>query len=128
MSAMPRLLLVEDNPELAENLADILREEGLSPEVVHSAEQALVLLRESKFDLIISDLRLPARSGVDLLQSLRALGLQTPLILMSAFADPAARGRAECMGAAAVLVKPFYCGALLSLVSTLTQDAHTAVV
>jgi DNA-binding response OmpR family regulator len=123
---MPHLLLVEDSPELAENLADILREAGLTPEVVHSAEQALDQLRARTFDLIISDLRLPARSGVDLLQSLRALGLQTPLILMSAFADSAAQACAQRLGVAAVLAKPFDCEALLSLVFSLTTRPVTS--
>lgn len=123
---MRHLLLVEDSVELAENLAEILREADFDTRIVHSAEQALGALDDGGFDGIISDLRLPRKTGVELLQHVRARGLDTPVILMSAFADEHAQTAARLLGALAVLVKPFDCARLLRLLSSLpeTQDGH----
>lgn len=116
---MLHLLVVEDSVELADNLAEILQGAGFSTGVVHSAEQALAAVLDEHFDAIVSDLRLPHMSGVELLQHLRSAGRSTPLILMSAFADERAQATARGLGAAAVLIKPFDCGALLALLASL---------
>lgn len=120
---MRHLLVVEDSVELAENLAEVLQEAGFSAGVVHSAEQALAAVQNHEFDAIVSDLRLPHMSGVDLLRQLRSAGNSTPLVLMSAFADERAQAAARGLGAVAVLVKPFDCAALVTLLSTLTAPA-----
>jgi DNA-binding response OmpR family regulator len=118
---MRHLLLVEDSVELAENLAEILRDADFETRVVHSAEQALSALDGAGFDGIISDLRLPRKTGVELLQNVRERGLDTPVILMSAFADEPAQTAARRLGALALLVKPFDCSRLLRLLSTLPE-------
>jgi two-component system, OmpR family, response regulator ArlR len=113
-----RLLLIEDSLELAENLAEILSEANFETEMVHSAEQALSALERKQFDGIVSDLLLPNKNGVELLQTLRERGLSTPVILMSAFADEKAQAAARRFGALALLVKPFDCARLLSLLES----------
>lgn len=119
---MRHLLLVEDSPELAENLAEILRGAEFETRVVHSAEQALGALDSDGFDGIISDLRLPRKTGVELLQTVRDRGLSTPVILMSAFADEQSQAAARRLGALAILVKPFDCRRLLLLLSSLPES------
>jgi DNA-binding response OmpR family regulator len=117
-----RVLLVEDSVELAENLAEIVGAANFDAQVVHSAESALSLLAHTHFDIILSDLRLPNGSGVEMLRSLRALGNQTPVILMSAFADEAARSAALELGVRSILVKPVECGRLLSELEAVPQN------
>ncbi len=109
------VLLVEDSEELADNLAEILRAADFETKVVHSAEQALGVLSSQAFDSIVSDLRLPKKTGVELLACLREQGLKTPVILMSAFADEQARATAHRLGAVALLDKPFNCARLVAL-------------
>ncbi len=116
---MRRLLLVEDSVELAENLAEIVSEADFEAQVVHSAEQALGALTGGEFDVILSDLRLPKQSGVELVQNLRNGGDQTPVILMSAFADEAAQAAARRLGVVSILVKPIDCTRLLSVLTAL---------
>jgi DNA-binding response OmpR family regulator len=126
---MRHLLLVEDSLELADNLAEILRGADFETQVVHSAEQALGALDGNGFDGIISDLLLPNKNGVELLQTLRERGLTTPVILMSAFVDEKAQAAARRFGALALLVKPFDCRRLLSLLASLSvipASAETA--
>jgi DNA-binding response OmpR family regulator len=112
---MRHVLLVEDSEELADNLAEVLRDAHFEPKVVHSAEQALGVLAVQVFDGIVSDLRLPKKTGVELLASVREQGLTTPVILMSAFADEQARAAAQRLGAVALLDKPFNCARLIAL-------------
>lgn len=109
------VLVVEDSEELADNLAELLREADFETQVAHSAEQALGLLASRAFDGIVSDLRLPKKTGVELLACVRERGLSTPVILMSAFADDQARLAARRLGALALLDKPFSCARLVAL-------------
>lgn len=119
-----RLLLVEDSVELAENLAELVLDAGFDAEVVHSAEHALNVLSGQHFDLILSDLRLPQQSGVDLVRDLRARGNQTPVILMSAFADLAAQATARKLGVHSILAKPVDCARLLIELANVPQNAQ----
>lgn len=113
--SLRHVLLVEDSEELADNLAEILRDAQFETQVVHSAEQALGALSSRVFDGIVSDLRLPRKTGVELLACVREQGLTTPVILMSAFADEQARVAAARLGAVALLDKPFNCARLVAL-------------
>lgn len=112
---MRYVLLVEDSEELADNLAEVLRDANFETKVVSSAEQALGALASQAFDGIVSDLRLPLKTGVELLACVRERGLATPVILMSAFADDHTRAAAQRLGAVALLDKPFSCAHLVAL-------------
>lgn len=122
-SMIRHVLVVEDSEELADNLAELLREADFETQVAHSAEQALGLLALRPFDGIVSDLRLPKKTGVDLLASVRERGLKTPVILMSAFADDQARLAARRLGALALLDKPFNCARLVALLDRSCRHA-----
>lgn len=122
-SMIRHVLVVEDSEELADNLAELLREADFETQVAHSAEQALGLLALRPFDGIVSDLRLPRKTGVDLLASVRERGLKTPVILMSAFADDQARLAARRLGALALLDKPFNCARLVALLDRSCRHA-----
>lgn len=119
------MLLVEDSPELADNLAELVAEANFDAQVVHSAEAALGALTHAHFDVVLSDLRLPSQSGVDLIRALRESGNGTPVILMSAFADDAAQAKARKLGVVAILVKPVDCAGLLGALATLPSSAQS---
>lgn len=118
---MRRLLLVEDSVELADNLAELVSEANFEARVVHSAEEATLVLAHEKFDVVLSDLRLPNQSGVELARLLRHRGVDVPIILMSAFASETARAAAQQLGVISVLVKPVDCAHLLAVLGSLPE-------
>ncbi len=113
---MTRVLLVEDNAELAENLIEILGAEGQEAIWVETAEEALAAVREEAFAGILTDLRLPGISGLEMLAQLRRTGDATPLVLMTAYADARATQEAEELGALDVMFKPVDLAQLASVV------------
>ena len=94
-------------------VADALRKDGY--EVEEESQGSTVLRRllnvEAPFDLIVSDVRMPGCSGLDILDALRRSGSRTPVIIMSAFGDEPTRTQAEGLGAV-FFDKPFRLGDL----------------
>jgi len=122
VNARGRILIVDDHVDLAENLAEILGLNGHQCQIVDSAERALAALHEGAFAGVITDLRLPGLSGLDLLDRLRDEGNSTPLILISAFASDAVVARAQAAGALGVLDKPVDLERLQRLVAQVSSS------
>ena len=101
-----RMLLVEDNDELAGTIVDRLRAEGHSVDRECDGAQAEALLSHAAFDLILLDVNLPGRSGVDVLRALRARGDATPVILLTAMGEVDQRVHGLDAGADDYMVKP----------------------
>lgn len=125
---MSTILIVEDNPDLAENLSEALHALGHETQVVTNAEEALKLARSQRFSGILTDLRLPGKSGLELLRELRTLRDPTPLILMTAFADSSDTERAQELGALDVMFKPFRMNDLFALIQELESTAPSVLV
>ncbi|MBN9077192.1 MAG: DNA-binding response regulator [Rhizobiales bacterium 65-79] len=102
-----RLLLVEDNLELADWLARTLRQAQYAVDVVHDGEDAEHALAFGEHALVILDLSLPRRGGLDVLKSLRARGNTVPVIVLTANASLDGRVRGLDAGADDYLAKPF---------------------
>ena len=102
-----RLLLVEDNRDLALWLAKTLRAGAYVVDVAHNGEEADHLLRLAAFDLAILDLALPKLDGHGVLNRLRARGSTIPVILLTANASLNGRVAGLDAGADDYLVKPF---------------------
>lgn len=102
-----RLLLVEDNLELADWLARTLRQAQYAVDVVHDGEDAAHALAFGEHALVILDLSLPRRGGLDVLKSLRARGNTVPVIVLTANASLDGRVRGLDAGADDYLAKPF---------------------
>jgi len=101
-----RMLLVEDNDELAETIIDRLRAEGHSVDRERDGNEANELLRHFKFDLVLLDVNLPGRSGYDILRSLRARTDDTPVIMLTARSQIDDRVTGLDAGADDYMVKP----------------------
>jgi DNA-binding NtrC family response regulator len=109
-----RILLAEDDDELRWALTDLLRTEGYEVVAVadgralfeHLGAAMLLERRDHPADVIVSDVRMPGLTGMELLESVRSRGWPTPVVLMSAFGDDDIRRRADALGAAAFLDKP----------------------
>ena len=110
-----RILIVEDNLEFADNLAEILRGEGYDVQCAPSAEQALQFADRSDFDGVVTDIRLPAMSGLELIAELARLKPALPVVVISALCEPSLAERATRAGARSCLAKPIKIKTLLSV-------------
>ena len=112
------VLIVDDNLDLAENLREILEDEGHRAEVAGGGAEALARLESGDpVDLILTDLRMPGMNGVQMLRAVKARWPQTPVVVMTAFSRDALLDEAEAGGALDVLAKPVDLGALTTFVS-----------
>lgn len=101
-----RMLLIEDNDDLAETIMDRLRAEGHSVDRERDGEEANALLRHAGFDIILLDVNLPGRSGYEVLRSLRARGDDTPVMILTARSQIDDRVIGLDAGADDYMVKP----------------------
>ncbi|WP_296264313.1 sigma-54-dependent transcriptional regulator [Pseudomonas sp. UBA6562] len=111
-----KVLLVEDDRNLRQALADTLELGGFAWRAVGSAELALQAVGEEAFSLVVSDVNMPGMDGHQLLGELRQRQPQLPVLLMTAHAAVESAVQAMRQGAVDYLVKPFEPRALLSLV------------
>jgi len=111
---MPRLLLVEDDPDLAALLEGLLGEEGYDVAVARDGQRGLHLGLTQSFDVIVLDRGLPAIEGLDLLGRLRGKGITTPVLVLSARGNPADRVEGLDAGAEDYVSKPFDVDELLA--------------
>jgi len=104
---MARILLVEDEAPLARALATSLRLAGHSVDVAHDGESAITLALEEPFALISLDVGLPDMSGFDVLRTIRARGIVTPVLILTARDGLDDRIAGLDLGADDYLLKPF---------------------
>jgi two-component system response regulator QseB len=102
-----RVLVVEDDRMIAQGLHTALRQDGYTVDGVSDGRSADEALRSSRFDLVLLDLGLPARSGLEVLRGLRGRGDATPVIIVTARDDIRDRIEGLDAGADDYIVKPF---------------------
>jgi len=104
---VPRILIVEDEPDIALGLGDDLSLEGYAVEIVTDGESASRRGREPGWDLIVLDVMLPRKDGFDVCRDLRRAGVPTPIILLTAKTQEAEKILGLELGADDYLSKPF---------------------
>jgi DNA-binding NtrC family response regulator len=107
VTATQRILVVDDEAPLLMTLVANLELEGFDVMEAHSAERALELAGQHQFDMVLSDVRMPGMSGVDLCHELHRRHPGLPVILMTAFTVEGVLRDAVDQGALMVLPKPF---------------------
>ncbi|MDL2398794.1 response regulator transcription factor [Rhizobium mayense] len=107
MLESPVIAIVEDDDAMREALSDLLQVLGLPCRTFDRAESFLAAHELSAFGCLVSDVRLPGISGLDLLQRLKERGSTMPVIIVTSYADPGIQSRALEGGAYAYLTKPF---------------------
>ena len=118
-----RILIVEDNPDLARGLANNLEIEGYEVEVVHDGAEGLARARAGGASLVILDLALPWLDGYRVLSSLRADGNDVPVLILTARSEEADKVRGFRFGADDYVTKPFGLLELLGRVNALLRRA-----
>jgi two-component system, OmpR family, response regulator QseB len=102
-----RLLLVEDDTMIGEAIRSGLKREGFTVDWVYDGESASQVLRSEEFDLLLLDLGLPRKSGLEVLTDARARGLEIPVLIITARDAVSERVQGLDAGADDYLVKPF---------------------
>ena len=123
---MPRILIVDDDPGQRSLLNSFLRSQQFETVTADSGQRALELLRAGKFDMMISDVRMPGLTGLETLRLARKENATLPVLLVTAFTDVRDAVAAMRDGAVNYLAKPIDLDELLASVRTATGIAETA--
>jgi len=113
---MARVLIVDDNVQLAENLAEILGDGGHDVCVTASGHSALAAARAERFQVAVLDVAMPEMDGVTLARRLEVASPDTLVVFMSGYSDTAQHRDAERISGRPILDKPLDILALLELV------------
>jgi DNA-binding response OmpR family regulator len=101
------LLIIEDNPDLVENLSDFFEARGHSVDLAYNGLTGLRFARDNRYDVIVLDLMLPGMDGLDVCAGLRAEECHTPILMLTARDTLADKLKGFDCGADDYLVKPF---------------------
>jgi len=118
MDAGKRVLVVEDDDSMRQAIERLLNVSGFASAVYASAEELLAVGPVEDDRCVVSDLKLPAMSGLELLAELRRRGCVLPLILITAHDWPSVRKEAQRSGVAGYLAKPYVGTALVAAIGT----------
>jgi len=106
-TSQPRILVVDDEPSMREMLRIVLRRDGYEVVVAASGKEALQALQAQPFDLLLSDIRMPDTSGVDVLRAAKQIDGNVVAFMMTAFASTESAVEAMRLGASDYFTKPF---------------------
>ncbi len=107
MNAKANILVIDDEAEICEGLETLLRSEGFAVQAAASAQRGLDLLADQPFDLLLLDIKLPDRNGLELLQDLRRRDPYLPIIVITAYGAVDVARAAFKAGAQDYLTKPW---------------------
>src|SRR5213596_2390665 len=117
MKSQPKILLIEDDASIVGGLKKELQFEGYEVAVAGRGDTGLAQAKEKPFDVVITDLKMPGLSGLELVEQLHASKPKLPIILMTAFGTTETAIEATKLGAYDYLLKPFDMAELLDLVA-----------
>src|SRR5947207_14969222 len=121
---MSQLLIVDDDPNTLASLARAFRLAGHEATVCDSVVRAVELIGTRRFDMILSDVVMPGRDGISLLEELKALGISVPVVMISGQANIEMAVRATRLGAVDFLEKPLSTEKLLLTVGNVLELAR----
>ncbi|MBQ9613342.1 MAG: response regulator transcription factor [Lachnospiraceae bacterium] len=116
-----KLLIAEDEIELSNALAAILRHSGYTVDAVYNGKDALDYGLVGEYDGILLDVMMPAMDGMQVLEKLRAQGISTPALFLTAKSEVEDRIRGLDLGADDYLMKPFDMGELLARIRAMIR-------
>ena len=121
---MSVILAIEDDPAILRGLADNLRFESYEVLTATDGQAGYALIREKRPDLIILDLMLPKLSGYEICRKVRAEGIQTPILMLTARGEEADRVLGLDLGADDYVAKPFSIRELMARIRALLRRAQ----
>lgn len=101
-----RILLIEDDENVAEVLANAFEADGHETAITHSGEDGLAYLARNRPDAIVLDVRLPALNGVGVLRQIRSVDQTLPVLIMTGLATPGELAEIRRLGVTEIVEKP----------------------
>ncbi|MES9942285.1 MAG: phosphate regulon transcriptional regulator PhoB [Candidatus Thiodiazotropha sp. 6PLUC2] len=121
---MPKILIVEDEPEIREMIRFVLEPKGFTVSETDNAQDARKLLAHNSYDLILMDWMLPGRSGLDLTRELKQKSpSSTPIILLTAKTDESDKVKGLDGGADDYITKPFSTREMIARINAVLRRA-----
>ena len=125
-SPTPRLLIIEDDPQLNVGLSMFLETEGFQVDVADDGDEGLRLaVSLPGYDLIILDANLPGRNGFEVLREMRVQGVSTPVLMLTGLGTHEDKMRGFELGADDYLTKPFATEVLLARINAIVRRTQT---
>jgi len=106
MSALRKVLVVDDDPVVRKSFDRVLSGKGYAVITAESGEEALHKLDEEKYDIVYSDVRMPGMSGLEVAENVKARRPWTPVVIITGYGTEAAEARAKAAGVSSFLHKP----------------------
>jgi two-component system, NtrC family, response regulator HydG len=123
---MARVLLIDDDPGVRESTGRMLRAAGYTVQAVATGEEGFELAKGDGFDVILSDMRMPGLSGIDVLRKLRDVRVDASFIVMTGFGTVDSAVQAMKLGAVDFVQKPFFRDELLMRVRSAADRRQLA--
>jgi DNA-binding NtrC family response regulator len=102
-----KVLVVDDNNEIAEMLVEMLARENYGVETADSGDKAIEIIKRARVDMVLLDVRMPGLSGVETLEKIKDFNAKIPVVMMTAYDDIAMVEQAFSLGACDFIFKPF---------------------
>ena len=103
-----KILICEDNPMAMKTVSVVLEREGFAVDVAEDGNKGIELLIKNDYDLLVVDIHLPYRSGLELVKFVRSdQGKDTPVLILTAFSDNQMQRQAGELGISGYIIKPF---------------------
>ena len=122
-----RILITEDDEEMRSLLKDFFEEEGFETDSVSNGVDALQKLAKGRFDLIITDIRMPGLTGLDILPGIKKLHPDASVIVITAFGNEEVYRRSFERGATAYLEKPIHFSKLKELIHEMVSTKEERI-
>jgi DNA-binding response OmpR family regulator len=116
-----RILIIDDDFGLSRMVALILRRHSFEVDVANSGDAGLELMQSQRYDAVVLDLRMPGKDGRTVFREMRAAGVETPVLILSAYD---ARRASDELGSQAFLDKPFEPEVLVERVTAMLDGAR----
>lgn len=121
MSDSFTVMIIDDNRALAENVKEILEDEDICVEIAEDGPTALELLERGGFDLVITDIRMPGLSGIEVLKLIQQRWPGLPVVVMTAYSSDDSLEEAAASGALGVLSKPIDIERVMGLIQRVAE-------
>ena len=116
-----RVLIVEDSVSLTDALESVLKREKFTVEVAHDGEEGVAYAETGVYDVILMDVMMPVKSGIEATRELRAKKVNTPIIMLTALSEESDKIAGLDCGADDYITKPFSMSELLARIRAVTR-------
>jgi len=118
---MKKILIIEDDPAISKGLVDALQEENFQTMDVDNGEKGYHLAKDENYDLIVLDLMLPGKNGMDVCRDLRREGVNTPIVMLTSKKEELDKVLGLELGADDYMTKPFSVRELLARIKAILR-------